>query len=196
MYPPKSGLLFIFLLMFGCAPKSGDKLTKNSPVPVPAEEIPTVLDTVDRIDEALTGVQVEPIITQKNRVIATLKTTPCYGKCPVYELKFWENQYVVRRGYAHTDNIGRYEAKLPGKVAEEIRKRAEMSGLYEMENRYPNYGEFLEDYPSVIVHVFDAEKEKRIVDIYDAPQGLKDFENYLLSVTKNLVWTEIEEYED
>ena len=136
-----------------------------------------------------------PEITQrpKNPIIASLKTTPCYGKCPVYEVKFATSQYVTWRGYANTSRIGFYEARIEGKMLEEITKKAESLGLFDLEEMYPKKGEFLEDYPAVVTHVYSGDREKRIVNVYDAPDAVRAFEDYLIDLTKKLVWNEIDE---
>lgn len=206
MQPPKFYLFFIILLCLGCSPKTGEKsadseLDETSGSEILPEDLLSDSLTVTSsvlLDTYIAGKKdtstvVDSALPESDRVIATLKATPCYGKCPVYELKFWESQYVVRRGYAYTDNIGYYEAKIPGKVLEEIKRKARQSGLYAMEDRYPTTGEFLDDYPSVITHVFDNRDEKRIVNIYDAPPALTDFENFLLETVRDLKWVKAEE---
>lgn len=126
-------------------------------------------------------------------IIATIKTTPCYGKCPVYEVKFSRSQYVTWRGYANTSRIGFYEARIEGKLLEEIQKRAESLGLFDLEEMYPTQGEFLDDYPAVVTHVYSGDREKRIVNVYDAPAAVLVFEEYLIELTKKLSWSEIDE---
>lgn len=192
MNPPQLFSIFLLFCAFGCS-----RTTLES-VEARYDRQPTriIVDTLQNGPPETVNVQTEPILENVKRTVITLKTTPCYGKCPVFELKFSENQYVTRRGYAHTDNIGSYEARITGKVMEEIVQRAEAAGLYEMQNMYPTRGEFLEDYPSTVVSITDGEREKRIVHIYDAPAALKNFEEYLLSVTKQLRWEEITEFAD
>jgi len=157
-----------------------------------SSENPIVL--LPEIEEETSEILPEIIDQPKSKMVATLKTTPCYGKCPVYEVKFSQSQYVTWRGYANTSRIGFYEARIEGKLLQEIEKRAEALGLFELEEEmYPVKGEFLEDYPAVITHIYSGEREKRIVHVYDAPDAVRIFEDYLIELTKKLVWEEIDE---
>ena len=155
------------------------------------EENPVVL--LPEIEEEPSKILPEIIAQPQNPIIASIKTTPCYGKCPVYEVKFTRAQYVTWRGYANTSRIGFYEARIGGKELKEIRRRAEDLGLFDLEEMYPEKGEFLEDYPAVITHVYSGDREKRIVNVYDAPDAVRIFEEYLMELTKKLTWEEIDE---
>jgi len=188
MQPPKYYLLFIVFIFANCTPKTVQKIPNSGESTI---DNPVVLSPESTEENS----QILPEITleTKNQIVASLKTTACYGKCPVYEVRFSNTQYVTWRGYANTSRIGYYEARIEGKLLEEIKKRAETLALFDLEEIYPKKGEFLEDYPAVITHIYSGEREKRIVNIYDAPDALRDFEEYLIEVTKKLVWSEIDE---
>ncbi len=188
MQPPKYYLLFIVLIFANCTPKTVQKIPNSDGIQI---ENPVVLlpETEEEPYQILPEITLQP----KNQVIASLKTTPCYGKCPVYEIKFLASQYVTWRGHANTSRIGFYEARMDGKMLEEITKRAESLGLFDLEEMYPEQGEFLEDYPAVVTHIYSGEREKRIVNIYDAPDAVRIFEEYLIESTKKLTWNEIDE---
>ncbi len=188
MQPPKYYLLFIVLIFANCTPKTVQKIPNFDGTKM---ENPVVLQTEieENSSQTLTQITLQP----KNRIVASIKTTPCYGKCPVYEVRFSQTQYVTWRGYANTSRIGFYEARIEGKMLKEIQKRAESLGLFDLEEIYPEKGEFLEDYPAVVTHVYSGGRERRIVNIYDAPDAVRIFEEYLIGLTKELVWSEIDE---
>jgi len=188
MQPPKYYLLFIVFVFMNCTPKTGQKILKNE-----KNNRPNSTLVLPEIREEQSELRPEITLSPKKQIIASLKTTPCYGKCPVYEIKFTRSQYVTWRGYANTARIGFYEARIEGKVLKEIEKKATMLRLFELDDIYPETGKFLEDYPAVVTHIYREGQEKRIVNIYDAPKALLDFENYLLEKTKGLEWSEIEE---
>jgi hypothetical protein len=188
MQPPKYYLLFIVLIFANCTPKTVQKIPNSDGN---KGENPVVL--LPEVEEKPSAILPEITQRPKNPIIASLKTTPCYGKCPVYEVKFATSQYVTWRGYANTSRIGFYEARIEGKMLEEITKKAESLGLFDLEEMYPKKGEFLEDYPAVVTHVYSGDREKRIVNVYDAPDAVRAFEDYLIDLTKKLVWNEIDE---
>lgn len=186
MYPPKLLLLFIFSILFSCTKKTPDKLSA-----VPDKN--TIKEQIKPVEKELGNRKNLPEVRTRG-IVASLKKTPCYGKCPVYEIKFTENQYVLWRGYENTERIGYFEAKLPGKVLEQIKQKVRQENLFELEDFYPQQGEFLDDYPAVITHIYSPEGlEQRTVHVYDAPRGLKEFEDLLIESIKNLQWTEIVE---
>ena len=188
MQPPKYYLLFIVLIFANCTPKMVQKIPTSNEI---KEENPIVL--LPEIEEEPSQILPEITHQRQNPIIASIKTTPCYGKCPVYEVKFSRSQYVTWRGYANTSRIGFYEARIEGKMLKEITKRAEALGLFDLEDIYPEKGEFLEDYPAVVTHIYSDDREKRIVNIYDAPDAVRTFEEYLIDLTKSLTWSEIDE---
>ncbi len=188
MQPPKYYLLFIVLIFANCTPKTVQKIPNSDSNPI---ENPVVL--LPEMEQKTSEILPEIILQPRNQIIASIKTTPCYGKCPVYEVKFSTTQYVTWRGYANTSRIGFYEARIEGKMLKEITKRAKALGLFDLEDVYPTKGEFLEDYPAVVTHIYSGEKEKRIVNFYDAPDAVRIFEDFLIDLTKELTWSEIDE---
>ncbi|MGK0363351.1 MAG: hypothetical protein ACI85O_000396 [Saprospiraceae bacterium] len=188
MQPPKYYLLFIVFIFANCTPKTVQKIPTSNENKT---ENPVVL--FPKIERESSHILPETILEAKNQIIASIKTTPCYGKCPVFEIRFSKSQYVTWRGYANTSRIGFYEARIEGKMLKEIERRAEALGLFELEETYPVKGEFLEDYPAVITHIYSGDREMRIFNVYDAPNAVRLFEEYLIGLTKKLTWSEIDE---
>lgn len=184
MYTYKTYLLFICLTIISCTPKFVQKTNLDS------TSIP-----LDRLLQTPSVVEVETVVAPARSLsnLVSIKKTPCYGSCPVFELKFFSNNYVFWRGYDNVERMGYFEAPIESKTFKEIQEKAKKIGIPNMQNKYPQVGEYLDDYPVTIIRVGDGNYEKRIIDVYDAPLALKEFESYLLSIAEKLMWTPIDE---
>ena len=115
------------------------------------------------------------------------RKTACFGKCPVYEVKFYTNNKATWNGKMHVDRMGEYEADLEGKTIKSIRNKAHELGFFNMAHEYPT-DHRIADLPSTITYIRIGDTEKSVKNTHDGPKELADFEAYIESIINKLEW--------
>lgn len=113
--------------------------------------------------------------------------TACFGKCPVYEVKFYSNNTATWHGRMNVEREGWHEAKLEGKVIGDIQKKADALGYWDFYERYPMENKVV-DLPSTITYVRVGDMIKTVNNTHEAPKELEEFENYVSEVIEGLDW--------
>ena len=122
-------------------------------------------------------------------VIAKLKTTGCFGKCPTYELKVFANGYCTYDAKKWTDlDPGFYHGKIDTSIVNELHNIGERIGFKNYKNIYTN--PYIVDKPSVFLSLFIPEHDsiKTVERIIDYPQEIWDLENKLKAIFDNTEW--------
>ena len=164
--------LITFLSLAACTPKVTEvveKPSKNSPAEVKTAPLPF-----------------QPV---KTYVVTSIKTTPCYGKCPVYEAKLYSNGKAVWIGKKFTKREGKFETSVSKDEIQEIREEAKLRGIFFMEDSYPAQRKlFITDLPNTIISISNGATPKVITNNHKAPKNLIAFEDYLKDFFENLDW--------
>ncbi len=131
-------------------------------------------------------------------LVAYLERTRCFGVCPYYSIRIYKSGYVLYEGYEHVPNIGRFFTHLTKKQIDEIGKKAESIGYFELNDEYRN--PYLTDFPTVYIEVRYKEKIKKITH-YDAepPTNLVEMEKYIDALfSEKTPWQAhaVQEYKD
>lgn len=121
---------------------------------------------------------------KNGRVIASLERTPCYGKCPVYEIKVYENGVVLYNGKNYTEKTGCWYRRISKKEVKGIQATFVSEGFSDFNNEYPQNKKSPSDLPSCIVrYYYDNNLPKMVTDKgIDSPEGLKKLETMLDSL--------------
>ena len=173
----------IALIMPSCTPKTTKPVTETPtpPPPPPAEEEPK--------EEP----KVPDVVTPKPRklLVASIKKTGCFGKCPTYEAQLFSDGQVLYKGTAHVDRIGTYEA-VPGMdKADEVMRKAMEINFFDFESRYPKDGPLIADASNTITFIRSGRLEKEVFNNHDAPKELRDFESYLVDFFNGLKYVKV-----
>ncbi|MEO1258048.1 MAG: DUF6438 domain-containing protein [Bacteroidota bacterium] len=115
------------------------------------------------------------------------KKTACFGKCPVYEVKFFTNNTATWNGKMNVDRMGLYEARLEGKMIRSIRDKAHELGFFDLHPEYPIEHK-VADLPSTITYVRIGDTEKIVKNTHEGPEKLAAFEAYIESIINKLNW--------
>jgi len=113
--------------------------------------------------------------------------TPCFGKCPVYEVKFFNDNTATWYGRMNVEREGWYEAKVEGKVIKDIQMKADALGYWDFNEKYPVENE-VTDLPTTITMVRVGDMIKTVRNKHDAPTKLEEFEKYLSDAIEKLDW--------
>ncbi len=115
------------------------------------------------------------------------KKTPCFGKCPVYEVKIYSDNTATWQGKMHVDRIGWYEARLTDVTVQDIKDKASELGYLDLYNEYPVEHK-VADLPSTITYVRYGDMIKSVKNTIEGPAELQEFEAYLEGVINSLEW--------
>jgi hypothetical protein len=115
------------------------------------------------------------------------KKTPCFGKCPVYEVKIYSDNTATWYGKMNVERIGWYEAKLTGTKVQDIKDKASELGYLDFYNEYPVEHK-VADLPSTITTVRYGDMIKSVKNTIEGPEKLNEFEAYLEGVINRLDW--------
>lgn len=127
--------------------------------------------------------------TSQPYLTVSLTKTACYGQCPVYDFKLYSDCSATFKGTAFTDKLGDWKSKATKRQFNTLIEAFETSNFFEFEDRY--YSE-ITDLPTTYLFYSDANRDKKIMDYYGAPQELKDLEAMVESLIDKLEWQQIE----
>ncbi len=113
--------------------------------------------------------------------------TACFGKCPVYQVKFFSDGEVTWYGQHNVERKGWYEARVEKVVLTAIRDKAHAAKYWDFSNVYPT-GQKVADLPSTVTYIRAGDMEKSIVNTHQAPPELEAFEDYLEGIINGLDW--------
>ena len=121
-------------------------------------------------------------------LIAKIKRTPCFGKCPVFTVELFNNGLVKYNGIAFVERKGNFTAKASPEFIKQIQDKALAIKYLSFENKYPISPVAIADLPTTTTYIRIGEASKQILDNFDAPRELIDFENWLEKEFNKLEW--------
>ncbi len=119
--------------------------------------------------------------------VAGYQKTACFGKCPVYQVKFYSDGRVTWHGQMNIDREGWYTASVSQQLLTEIKDKAHEVKFWDLSNNYPKEIRVV-DLPSTVTYVRVGDMEKTVVNTYQAPAELEAFEDYLAAIIEKLEW--------
>ena len=114
----------------------------------------------------------------QKKLIISLNKTACFGTCPVYKIKIYNNQSAIFEGIKFVEKEGSYNFKISKKEINTILKKAKKINFQKMENEYT---ELITDLPTTYIMI----NNKQIKDYYGAPKELKELEEIIENIFLN-----------
>ncbi len=130
-------------------------------------------------------------VKEKPYQLAGFQKTACYGKCPVYQVKFYSDNTATWHGKMNVERMGWHEAKVDKEQIKAIKDKAFEIGYFDFYGEYPLEYK-VADLPSTITYIRVGDMEKTIKNTHDGPDKLTEFEQYLESLIENLDWKAME----
>ena len=118
-------VLLVFTLLSGCGRKAaptGEGIPADAAEPVEKHTTPVTTDVLAKEDSLLLP-KTEP------RLFASLKRSPCYGHCPVYEVQFYSNGQALYLGEHNVPLQGIYLGAVADSVIQQILEKARAIAL-------------------------------------------------------------------
>lgn len=123
-------------------------------------------------------------------VIIGLERTACFGTCPSFKFSVSKNGYADYTGYAFVKNEGKYTAKVSQEVIQTILKAADNINYFDLEEFY---WEAVTDVPTSFSIIKKDQRVKQVLNQWESPQELENFENYIEEVSADLNWKKTKE---
>ena len=120
-------------------------------------------------------------------MVISMKKTPCYGTCPVYEIKIFTNHKASLIAERNLPHIGEYTAIVPTEKYNELVDAFSNSSFFEFED---SYVAGITDLPTTFIYFSNQRRSKKIKDYYGSPQELKDLETMVAKLLDELQWKE------
>jgi hypothetical protein len=114
----------------------------------------------------------------QKKLIISLNKTACFGTCPVYKIKIYNNQSAIFEGVKFVEKEGSYNFKISKKEINTILNKAKKINFQKMEDEYT---ELITDLPTTYIMI----NNKQIKDYYGAPKELKELEEIIENIFLN-----------
>ncbi|MCB0546426.1 MAG: hypothetical protein KDD19_02505 [Phaeodactylibacter sp.] len=177
-------VLLVFTLLSGCGRKAaptGEGIPADAAEPVEKHTTPVTTDVLAKEDSLLLP-KTEP------RLFASLKRSPCYGHCPVYEVQFYSNGQALYLGEHNVPLQGIYLGAVADSVIQQILEKARTIDFFNLSDFYPEKGKPIADLPQTITYLNDGRQEKTITNNHLAPVELIEFERLLDQLAQDIQW--------
>jgi len=177
-------ILCILLIILSIACKNKKETSKNVSKSMKAEQADSkpMMEDTDQDEKSA----VKKIVFPEN-AIARLQRTPCFGRCPIYTLTVYEDGTVIYYAEKFVEKEGKFQAKVGEEKIRKLIKKAETIGYFEMKAKYDSDG--VTDVPSTITTLRRDDELKQIVNRFQGPEPLSEFENYFDDLFLNLEWS-------
>lgn len=116
------------------------------------------------------------------KLIIVIRETPCFGKCPTYEMKIYQNGLVEFIGQSHVEKIGTYTKSIPTKEVESLIDLFKEKDFFAFDDKYSAE---MTDFPTTYTTFNYDGKSKTIEHYHGAPEDLKVLERTLRKIWKN-----------
>ena len=127
-------------------------------------------------NELLTSSNSDNIEISDKSVLVKMKKTPCFGKCPYFEVIIFNDGSINYEGFSFVDNIGLFSSEINKKkiaLIEDYIRRIDFFSLEEV------YDARVSDLPSVIIEVNLHGKYHKVKGRYRVPEKFKLFTNFI-----------------
>jgi len=119
----------------------------------------------------------------------SFERTLCFGACPAYKITIKNDGTCHYEGFKFTDRIGKFTAVITKSQFQEILNEAEKVGYFNMKDKYDAP---VTDVPSVIIMIAGPDGPKEILDRFDAPEELNNFEKFIDAILLTLDWKSLD----
>ena len=112
----------------------------------------------------------------KNYPFLKMRRTPCFGKCPYYEVIIFSNGDISYEGFKFVEKIGKFKSSINIKKLAYIKEKIKEVDFFSFDSIY-DAG--VSDLPSIIIEVNINNKKHRVKGRYKMPQQFKYFSNFI-----------------
>lgn len=110
-----------------------------------------------------------------------IKTHPCFGKCPVFELTIQQDGLMIYTGQYFTEKEGKYSKQIEDKDYHAVLQLIQEADFFALEDVYDN--KQIMDLPSIIFRVSNEQNSKQIENRFGGPAILDKLGSKLKEIT-------------
>ena len=143
-----------------------------------------------KIDKKETAKQHFENIAKDDSLFASIKRGVCYGTCPAYELKIYNNGYTVMTGSRNVPLIGKYSTTLTLEKMHAFINKANDIGYLKMNDVYDN--KMVTDLPETTTSIVVKGKRKTVRRRYQYPKEILSFEELFDNLLTSEKWTKLD----
>lgn len=115
----------------------------------------------------------------------------CFGTCPVFEFKIFEDGTALYTGTANVANIGTFKAQNTQTLRDSILSAADNIGFVMLLDSYDN--QFITDLPATNYTLKVDDRQKVVVCRFECPKSLIDFGNQVQKWVEAVDWEIVKE---
>jgi hypothetical protein len=119
-------------------------------------------------------------------LFASIKRTPCYGRCPIYEAKIYNSGFVIYEGKRFVDKEGVFIARFSSDQLLEISQRAIELHFFKLNDEYDSP---VTDFPTTYTSINNGKITKLVKNRVGGPDNLKELESFLDEMLNAVSWT-------
>jgi hypothetical protein len=189
----KATLLAIpILILISCNPKSTEKIQSEDLAVIDTDAIDTIALEIEpeREQEEITTEEPDE---ESFYPILEFERTSCFGKCPTFKVQIFSNGRAFYSGQANVEKTGLFETWVNESFIFLLMQEAEKIDFFALNENYPVDGKDIPDLPKTITFLKEGKKKLRVVDSFDSPLQLQQFEKFLEDKIETLYWKKIEE---
>ena len=101
-------------------------------------------------------------LESEGKLILSMERTACYGTCPIYEIKLYDNGLLLYNGKKYVSKTGTYIAKCNKHEVNDLTHSILNSRFFDLENKYPVNIFAPSDLPGCTIYFSIKDKQKRI----------------------------------
>ncbi len=125
--------------------------------------------------------------TKEANQILGFQKTACFGKCPVYQVTFYDDGRATWYGKMNVERMGWHETIVTKAEVKRLLDKAQEIGFFDFYNEYPT-GQKVADLPSTITFIRIGDMEKSIKNTHDGPEKLGEYQKFLENYITALPW--------
>ena len=123
--------------------------------------------------------------------MVSLQRSPCFGYCATFKIELFADGDAHFNGFAHVKRLGNYTAKADVAFMKRITNKALSIKYLSLLNKYPVGDIAISDVPTTTTYVRIGKDGKRIINNYDPPKELVEFEHWLEAEFETLSWQKV-----
>lgn len=154
------------------------------------------ISTVEAVEEVLPveeDYQFENV-TLNDSLFASIEKSPCFGQCPVYTMKIYNNGVVKYSGKNFVTRTGNYVMEISRDQMLAFINKANSIKYMEMDDTYDNPR--VTDVPSATTSIVIDRKRKQVKRRFGYPKELIEYEKLFDDLLNSNKWIQIESKTD
>ena len=134
----------------------------------------------------------DPVEAPAAYVVASIRRTSCYGNCPAYEATLLSDGTATYVGKRNVAKIGTFQATVDATIMDKLRTAIFQHHYLDLSEQYPATGRTIPDLPTTFTAVQIDGHRHAVENNHDAPEALREFEQYLDAFFAGLFWEKVQ----